>query len=115
MLEDYLRKKLEKLDAISDAVIYIKSKMEVIEEYGVDIKNNSKDINSLGTKVRVIEMDIIVLKNDLTEIIKKTNCQDVDIKSIENKSTGFVVKLLLGVMAGLLSSVIYLAQKIGIF
>jgi len=113
-LDEYTRNKLEKIDDISEAVTYIKGKMEIIEKYSADIKENTKDINNLGKKVRGLETDVESLKEDMKDVKKKTDCQDEDIKSIGDKSTNFWIKILLGIVSGLTGIILLLAQKIGV-
>lgn len=113
-MDEYTRKRLEKIDEISDAVSYIKAKMEILDEFGADIKMNTKDINNIGKKVRFVEGDVEKLKEDVFEIKKKTECQDEDIKLIGDKNLNFWIKILLGVVSFLAGTVMFLIQKIGI-
>jgi hypothetical protein len=113
-LDEYTRKRLEKIDEISDAVSYIKAKMEILDEYGSDIRSNTKDLNNLGKKVRGLEGDVEILKKDVVSIKKKTECQDEDIKLIGDKNLNFWIKILLGVVSFLTGAVMFLIQKIGI-
>jgi len=114
-LDEFLRKNLEKIEQISDAVTYIKAKMEILDEFSADIKNNAKDINNIGNKVRGLESDVVTLKKDVNDIKKKTECQDEDIKEITDNNANFWIKILLGVVSGLSGAVVFLLNKIGIF
>lgn len=113
-MDDYMRERLKKIDEISDAVIYIKTKIEILDKYETAINKNTEDINNVGKKVRHIELEVENLSSRVEELKKQTQDQAECIDSMNSKGFGFAIKVLAAIVTALAGAVIYLLQKLGV-
>lgn len=103
-VDEYMRKKLEKIDMISEAIIRIETKMEILETYDKKIEKNSRDIDNVGKKTRDNEENIQKNTDKIEAIEKKMSSQN-----------GVFTKITCGIITAMGGAIVYLAKKLGIF
>jgi len=112
---DFIIKRLDKLDVISTQLAVISSEMTEIKVLTKKMEDVVKDVIKLETRVTKNELDLINLAAQVAELRCDVDSACDSICNVEKDNSVLIKRVLYGLCTALFGALIYTLQKLGVF